>query len=223
MLTKAMVMKRILSSLFLFGLTSALAVPNAVALEGETLEELRAVQLYDQDKLIEMIDANTHLNKVVEDRCQLVQDIEARADVLKVPAYQFLWGDMLAWGVCVDAEPARGISYMEDAANQGFPAALEQLGRYYAKGTLVQQDKSRAVVYLREASSLQNLNAQIRLVELFLEGYGSPYDYEDAYHWLYNSVTDDKQKHQQIAGYLSQLEALMHPKAVRAARRPLDS
>ena len=223
MLTKAMVMKRILSSLFLFGLTSALAVPNAVALEGETLEELRAVQLYDQDKLIEMIDANTHLNKVVEDRCQFVQDIEARADVLKVPAYQFLWGDMLAWGVCVDAEPARGISYMEDAANQGFPAALEQLGRYYAKGTLVQQDKSRAVVYLREASSLQNLNAQIRLVELFLEGYGSPYDYEDAYHWLYNSVTDDKQKHQQIAGYLSQLEALMHPKAVRAARRPLDS
>ena len=223
MLTKAMVMKRILSSLFLFGLTSALAVPNAVALEGETLEELRAVQLYDQDKLIEMIDANTHLNKVVEDRCQLGQDIEARADVLKVPAYQFLWGDMLAWGVCVDAEPARGISYMEDAANQGFPAALEQLGRYYAKGTLVQQDKSRAVVYLREASSLQNLNAQIRLVELFLEGYGSPYDYEDAYHWLYNSVTDDKQKHQQIAGYLSQLEALMHPKAVRAARRPLDS
>ena len=223
MLTKAMVMKRILSSLFLFGLTSALAVPNAVALEGETPEELRAVQLYDQDKLIEMIDANTHLNKVVEDRCQLVQDIEARADVLKVPAYQFLWGDMLAWGVCVDAEPARGISYMEDAANQGFPAALEQLGRYYAKGTLVQQDKSRAVVYLREASSLQNLNAQIRLVELFLEGYGSPYDYEDAYHWLYNSVTDDKQKHQQIAGYLSQLEALMHPKAVRAARRPLDS
>ena len=198
-------------------------MPNAVALEGETLEELRAVQLYDQDKLIEMIDANTHLNKVVEDRCQLVQDIEARADVLKVPAYQFLWGDMLAWGVCVDAEPARGISYMEDAANQGFPAALEQLGRYYAKGTLVQQDKSRAVVYLREASSLQNLNAQIRLVELFLEGYGSPYDYEDAYHWLYNSVTDDKQKHQQIAGYLSQLEALMHPKAVRAARRPLDS
>lgn len=200
-----------------------MVAPHAVALEGETLEELRAVQLYDQDKLIEMINANTHLNKVVEDRCQLVQDIEARADVLKVPAYQFLWGDMLAWGVCVDAEPARGISYMEDAANQGFPAALEQLGRYYAKGTLVQQDKSRAVVYLREASALQNLKAQIRLVELFLEGYGSPYDYEDAYHWLYNSVTDDKQQHQQIAGYLSQLEALMHPKAVRAARRPLDS
>lgn len=204
------------------GLFCGLCASSAFALEGETIEELRAVQLYSQDKLIELINANTHLDKVVEDRCQLVQDIEARADVLKVPAYQFLWGDMLAWGVCVDAAPSRGIGYMEDAANQGLPAALEQLGRYYAKGTLVQQDKSRAVVYLREAAALKNLKAQIRLVELFLEGYGSPYDYEDAYHWLYNSVTDDKQ-HQQIAGYLARLEKLMHPKAVREARRPLDS
>ncbi|GMM69700.1 tetratricopeptide repeat protein [Alteromonas sp. MTD1] len=193
------------------------------ALEGETIEELRAVQLYSQDALIEMINANTHLDKVVEDRCQLVQDIEARADVLKIPAYQFLWGDMLAWGVCIDEAPERGIGYMEDAANQGLPAALEQLGRYYSKGTLVQQDKERAVVYLREAAALKNLNAQIRLVELFLEGYGSPYDYVDAYHWLYNSVTSDKQQHQQIAGYLAKLEKLMHPKAVREAKRPLDS
>ena len=212
----------------LFLKCSLLAVPLvsvSLFISSNTLadESPAAVPLYTESELIALINKNVHLQRVKADDCQLVQDIEARADVLKVPAYQFLWGDMLAWGVCVDAEPARGISYMEDAANQGFPAALEQLGRYYAKGTLVQQDKSRAVVYLREASSLQNLNAQIRLVELFLEGYGSPYDYEDAYHWLYNSVTDDKQKHQQIAGYLSQLEALMHPKAVRAARRPLDS
>ena len=196
---------------------------SAHALEGETVEELRAVQLYSQDALIDMINANTHLDKVVADRCQLVQDIEARADVLKIPAYQFLWGDMLAWGVCVDAAPSRGIGYMEDAANQGLPAALEQLGRYYAKGTLVQQDKSRAVVYLREAAALKNLKAQIRLVELFLEGYGSPYDYEDAYRWLYNSVTNDKKQHQQISSYLARLEKLMHPKAVRQAKRPMDS
>ena len=148
-------MKRILSTA-LFICVSVTGF-SAHALEGETVEELRAVQLYSQDALIDMINANTHLDKVVADRCQLVQDIEARADVLKIPAYQFLWGDMLAWGVCVDAAPSRGIGYMEDAANQGLPAALEQLGRYYAKGTLVQQDKSRAVVYLREAAALKNL------------------------------------------------------------------
>ena len=173
--------------------------------------------------MIRLINNNTHLDRVVADRCQLVQDIEARAEVLTVPAYQFLWGDMLAWGVCVDAEPARGIGFMEDAAKQGLPAALEQLGRYYSKGTLVQQDKARAVVYLREAAALGNLKAQIELAELFIDGYGSPYDYEDAYHWLYNAVTDDKEKHAKIADCLEQLESLMHPKAVRAARRPVDS
>lgn len=207
----------------LFGVFCLVVHALALAREGETLEEVLAVQLYSQDALIKMINENTHLDKVVADRCQLVQDIEARADVLKVPAYQFLWGDMLAWGVCVDAAPARGISYMEDAANQGLPAALEQLGRYYAKGTLVQQDKSRAVVYLREAAALHNLPAQMRLVELFLEGYGSPYDYQDAYHWLHHSVTDDKKQHQKIANYLARLEKLMHPKAVREAKRPADS
>ncbi len=186
-------------------------------------EELKAVQLYTQDELIRMINANTHLDRVVLDRCQLVQDIEARADVLKVPAYQFLWGDMLAWGVCVDAEAERGVEYMQMAAEQGLPAALEQLGRYYSQGKLVQQDRKRAVVYLREASALGNLKAQMELADLFVAGYGSPYDYEDAYHWLYNAVTDDKEKHAKIASYLSELEKLMHPKAVRAARRPEGS
>lgn len=185
-------------------------------------QEIRAVQLYSQDELIAMINKNVHLDRVVEDRCQLVQDIEARAEVLRVPAYQFLWGDMLAWGVCVDKAPERGVNFMRDAANQGFPAALEQLGRYYANGTLVQQDRKRAVVYLREAAALNNLKAQMQLAELFLDGYGSPYDYEDAYRWLYNAVTADKKQHAKIAGYLEGLEVLMHPKAVRNARRLTD-
>ncbi|WP_229805062.1 tetratricopeptide repeat protein [Alteromonas halophila] len=196
---------------------------NAHAQQDEESSQLRAVQLYTQDELIRLINANEHLDRVVMDRCQLVQDIEARAEVLRVPAYQFLWGDMLAWGVCVDAAPARGIGFMEDAAKQGLPAALEQLGRYYSKGTLVQEDKSRAVIYLREAAALGNLKAQLQLAELFIDGHGSPYDYEDAYHWLYNAVTDDKQTHAKIAACLEQLESLMHPKAVRAARRPADS
>ncbi|WP_026377310.1 tetratricopeptide repeat protein [Aestuariibacter salexigens] len=186
-------------------------------------QEVRAVQLYSQDELLRLIERNEHLSRVVLDDCQLVQDIEARADVLNVPAYQFLWGDMLAWGVCVEADPVRGIAKMKDAADQGLAPALEQLGRYYANGTLVQEDKKRGVIYLREAAALGNLKAQIHLAELFLDGYGSPYDYEDAYHWLYNAITNDKQQHAKIAQCLDGLEELMHPKAVRAARRPLDS
>ncbi|MBU3023430.1 tetratricopeptide repeat protein [Aestuariibacter sp. A3R04] len=186
-------------------------------------QEIKAVQLYTQDELIGMINKNTHLTRMVTDRCQLVQDVEAHAEVLKEPAFQFLWGDMLAWGVCVDANPKRGIRYMQEAAEQGLPAALEQLGRYYSKGTLVQTDKKRAVIYLREAAALGNINALLQLAQLFVDGYGSPYDYEDTYHWLYNAITDDKQIHAKIAGYLTKLEKLMHPRAVRKARRPLNS
>ncbi len=182
-------------------------------------QQLKAVQLYTQDELISLINANAHLDRVVADRCQLVQDIEAHAEVLKEPAYQFLWGDMLAWGVCVDAEPERGIKFMRSSAQQGLPAALEQLGRYYASGKLVQQDTRRAVIYLREAAALGNLNAQLQLVKLFIDGHGSPYDYEDAYRWLFNAVTDNKTTHAKIDRYLARLEQLMHPKAVRNARQ----
>lgn len=186
-------------------------------------DEVKAVQIYSQDELIRMIERNEHLQRVVADRCQLVQDIEARAEVLKVPAYQFLWGDMLAWGVCIDADPTRGIAFMDDAALQGLAPALEQLGRYYANGKLVQKDTERAIFYLREAGSLGNLKAQIQLAELFIDGFGSPYDFEDTYHWLYNAITSDKKQHTQIANCLTELEKLMHPKVVKRARRPLDS
>jgi len=184
-------------------------------------QELEAVQLYSQDELIRLINTNKHLEQVKLDRCQLVQDIEARAEIMRVPAYQFLWGDMLAWGVCVDANPIQGIHYMRESAAQGLPAALEQLGRYYVTGTLLQKDKKQALIFLREASALGNLKAQLQLAELFINGMGSPYDFEDLYHWLYNAITSDTRVHQQITLYLSELERLMHPKAVRKARRPL--
>ncbi|GAC22096.1 tetratricopeptide repeat protein [Paraglaciecola arctica] len=186
-------------------------------------DEIKAVQLYSQDELLGLINRNEHLSRVVLDDCQLVQDIQARAEILKIPSYQFLWGDMLAWGVCVDADAERGINYMHQAAEQGLAAGLEQLGRYYSQGKLVQQDKERAVVFLREASVLGNLKAQIQLAELFIEGYGSPYDYEDAYHWLYNAISADKATHAKIANCMQDLEKLMHPKAVRNAKRPLNS
>jgi TPR repeat protein len=186
-------------------------------------DEIKAVQLYSQDELLELINKNQHLTRVVFDDCQLVQDIQARAETLKIPSYQFLWGDMLAWGVCVDKDPERGVDFMHQAAEQGLSAGLEQLGRYYSLGKLVQQDKERAVVFLREASVLGNLKAQIQLAELFIDGHGSPYDYEDAYHWLYNAITADKPTHKRIAHFMSELEKLMHPKAVRKAKRPLNS
>ncbi len=177
------------------------------------------VPIYTEAELINLIENNQHLERVKADKCQLVEDIVARATRISLPSYEFLYGDMLAWGVCVPQDVELGLYYMENAAHQGLPAALEQLGRYYSRGTLVQQDKERAIPYLREAASMGNLSASIHLAELLLRDYGSPLDYEDAYRWLYNSVTADQRQHRRITVLRSGLEQRMPDNIIARAKR----
>ena len=177
------------------------------------------VPIYTEAELINLIEKNQHLERVKADKCQLVEDIVARATRISLPSYEFLYGDMLAWGVCVEQDVELGLYYMENAAHQGLPAALEQLGRYYSRGTLVQQDKERAIPYLREAASMGNLNARIHLAELLLRDYGSPLDYEDAYRWLYNSVTADQRQHKRISVLRNGLEQRMPDNIIARAKR----
>ncbi|CZF85077.1 flagellar protein MotX [Grimontia marina] len=178
-----------------------------------------ALPVYEESQLIRLFESNMHLKKVKEDDCQLLQDIEARAIRVESPAYQFLYGDMLAWGVCVDRDVETGVYYMQVAAQQGLPAALEQLGRYYSKGTLVQQDKERAIPYLREAASLGNTRARLQLAELLVADYGSPLDYEDAYRWLYHTITADTSTHNRIAMLRRALEDKMPRNVIARAKR----
>ena len=180
--------------------------------------ELQAVPLYRQDELLNWIEQGRHLTQVKQDRCQLTQDIEARASVMKIPAYQFLWGDMLAWGVCTKPNAELGVQYLWEAANHGLAPALEQLGRYYWKGTLVQKDLVRAETLMREAASLGFLRARIEWVEMLLQGMGSPLDYEDAYRWLHGSVIGDKALHQKAASLLSRLGNRMPANVVARAK-----
>ncbi|WP_407331999.1 flagellar protein MotX [Enterovibrio sp. 27052020O] len=178
-----------------------------------------ALPVYEETQLIRLFETNSHLKKVKEDECQLLQDIEARAIRVELPAYQFLYGDMLAWGVCVDRDVEQGVYYMQSAAQQGLPAALEQLGRYYSLGTLVQQDKERAIPYLREAASLGNMRARLQLAELLVADYGSPLDYEDAYRWLYHTITADQSTHQKVAMLRKALENKMPRNVIARAKR----
>ncbi|TGE83049.1 flagellar protein MotX [Pseudoalteromonas sp. KS88] len=184
-------------------------------------EPLTAVPLYTETELLALINKNTHLARVKADDCQLVQDIEARANKMALPSYQFLYGDMLAYAVCVDRNVELGVYYMRQAANQGLAAALEQLGRYYDVGQLVQKDKAMAVTYLREASAQGNLKAQLRLVKLFNDGFGSPRDYEDAYRWLFHAMVADMATHKKIERALSQLAKKMPDSVIARARLPM--
>lgn len=215
---------------------AAAPIPTPVAAEGErspnnrpmtstpasglTVDSgaLQAVPLYRQDELLNWIEQGRHLQQVKQDRCQLTQDIEVRAEVMKIPSYQFLWGDMLAWGVCIKPNAELGVKFMWDAANQGLAPALEQLGRYYWKGTLVQKDLLKAETLMREAASLGFQRAQIEWVEMLLQGMGSPLDYEEAYHWLHGAVIGDKATHQKAASLLSRLGNRMPANAIARAK-----
>ncbi len=178
-----------------------------------------ALPVYTESQLLRLFEKNQQLAKVKADKCQLVQDIEARAIKLALPTYQFLYADMLAWGVCIERDVDLGLYYMEMAARQGLDAALEQLGRYYSKGILVQKDKTRAIPYLREAASLGNLKARLLLAELLINDFGSPLDYEDAYHWLFHTVTANKLIYQRIVSLRLALEARMPSSVVNRAKK----
>lgn len=182
-------------------------------------QNLQAVQIYTDNELLSLIQENKHLSRVVLDECQLIQDIEARAVKAQVPSYQFLWGDMLAYGVCIKKDLELGLFYMEQAGNQGLPEALEQLGRYYHIGKFMQPDMDKAIIYLKEAAMLKNLKAQVRLGEIYIQGMGNPLDYPELYSQLHHVATNDKKMHRKIAQLLVQLAEKMPERIVELAKK----
>lgn len=202
--------------LLLLGMSSSTS-----ALQIAAPEEAKVVQIYTQDELAEMIKHNTHLQRVQADECQLVQDIQARADVMKLPVYQHLFGDMLMYGVCVPKDAKRGWDLVQAAALQGSPEALEQVGRYYQQGKIVQKDLTKAREFLYQAGAMGSLAAQLQLAELLVADVGSPRDYETVYRWLHHSVTSDQAQHQRIEQVLKSLASRMPAAVLERAKRPL--
>lgn len=182
-------------------------------------QNIQAVQIYTDNQLLDLIKENKHLSQVVLDECQLVQDIEARAVKAELPSYQFLWGDMLAFGVCVKKDVELGLHFMEESANQGLPEALEQLGRYYHIGKFMQPDLRQAIVYLKASASMNNLKAQMRLAEIYVDGGGSPLDYPQVYSQLHHSVTADKKMHKKISQLLAGLGDKMPEHVIDRAKQ----
>lgn len=178
-----------------------------LALSGPVMaEDLKPVQVYGQDELLELIAKNKHLRRVLDDDCQLVQDIEARAEVAKIPAYEFTWGDMLAHGICVPTNVTLGISYIQRSADQGLPEALEQLGRYYATGKWVQTDMNKAMQLLRMAVMEHNLKATLRFADLAIKGYGIPQDKELALRELKGAIIPNRDQWRQANNLMARLE-----------------
>ncbi|GIU22022.1 tetratricopeptide repeat protein [Shewanella sp. MBTL60-007] len=179
----------------------------------------KAVDVYTQEQLVDLIRTKRYLTQVKGDDCQIVQDIEARAEVLKQPLYQYLWAEMLNYGICVKANPPRGISMLKTSAEQGSAEAMVRMAEYYHDGKFVIEDKQRAVQYALPAAATGDLPARMMLVRLFGEGYGSPRDYEVGFHWLYNEVFSDETMQAEAINLLKVLEAKMPPSAVARAKK----
>ncbi|MCL2918459.1 tetratricopeptide repeat protein [Shewanella litorisediminis] len=177
-----------------------------------------AVDVYTQEQLLSLIRSEQHLVRVKQDDCQLVQDIEAHAEVLKQPLYQFLWGEMFIHGVCIKKDVPRGLQLLKDAAGQGSTEAMLQVARYYEDGKYVLKNKHRSVQYLYPAAANGDQKARMMLVRLYNEGFGSPRDYEMAYHWLYNEAFNDQKTKDHAWRLLQKLESMMPASAVARAR-----
>ena len=203
---------------FMFLLFVALSHCASVFAADEKYGEFEVIQLYTQDELNRLAHDNKHLQRIKADDCQLVEDIKAHATKVKEPSYVYLWGDMLAWGVCVKRDVKLGMHYIEQSAKQGLLPAIEQLGRYYERGTLVQQNKARAIIYYREAALQGFVRAQLSYVRMLNAGYGSPVDYENAYNALFHSVIGNKKTKRQAQRLLSKLASKMPGHIVERAR-----
>ncbi|WP_239480333.1 tetratricopeptide repeat protein [Parashewanella hymeniacidonis] len=181
--------------------------------------ELQAIDIYSVKQLSELIKKNEYLQQVKRDDCQLVQDIEAKAEVLKEPLYQFLWGEMLNTGTCIKADKKRGMTLVLDSANQGSNGAMYRLARYYDEGDLVIENKDRAIQYALPAAAGEYVPAQMMLVRLFIEGHGSPFDYEMSYRLLYHNTFDDNVTKNKAEKLLRQLAKKMPQSVVERAQR----
>ncbi len=188
---------------------------GSVSSNSAVADELPVIEIYTQEELIALINDDKHLHRVADiDECQLVKDIELRARVVMIPAYQYLWGDMLLTGTCTKKNVELGVEYLWKAAQQGLPAALEHLARYYAKGHYVQRDTQQAAIFMHEAAAQGYLKAQIGWVDMLVSGLGSPLDYEEAYSWLHHSVIADDKQHKQAAALLARLSRRMPPNVI---------
>lgn len=64
-----------------------------------------------------------------------------------------------------------------------------------------------------------NVRARIQLAQLLIADNGSPLDFEDAYRWLYQTVTTDKRQHQQLRRLRQQLALKMPVNIIARAKR----
>ncbi|MGN1394706.1 MAG: tetratricopeptide repeat protein [Succinivibrionaceae bacterium] len=150
--------------------------------------------------------------------CQFTDDIRHRAMRSLSSSYEFLYGDMLVNGVCVDKDISSGVFYIQEAAKKGYPGAMRRLSFYYEVGRYVQQDKDKATLLMHEAALMGYVPAQIDWVSMLIRGMGSAVDYEEAYSLLHHSLVATPIQFDKSKKYLEELATRMPDYIVERAK-----
>lgn len=96
---------------------------------------------------------------------------------------QFLVGFMTLMGDGIKRNPAEGIKWLRQSANQGNDLAQLTLGNVYTAGMGVAKDDAQAVAWFRKAADQGDAEAQFYLGNMYGSGLGVPRDDVRAYKW----------------------------------------
>ena len=80
--------------------------------------------------------------------------------------------------------PAKGLYWLQRAADSGHEYAAYRLGKEYLTGENISKDTTRSAAYLRQAAKQANPYAQYLLGKLYLMGEGVPKDKDAAQYWF---------------------------------------
>lgn len=80
--------------------------------------------------------------------------------------------------------PAKGLYWLQQAADRGHEYAAYRLGKEYLTGENILKNTTRAAAYLRQAAKQANPYAQYLLGKLYLMGEGVPKDKDAAQYWF---------------------------------------
>lgn len=117
--------------------------------------------------------------------------------------------------------PAKGLYWLQQAADRGHEYAAYRLGKEYLAGGNISKDTAKATAYLRQAAEQANPYAQYLLGKLYLMGEGVPKDKDAAQYWFSVAERNDHA----YAGYfldrMERQEDLPPPNILLSATRLL--
>lgn len=184
---------------------------------------VKAIDVYSESLLLHYIRRNLHLWLIKRDDCQIVDDIIANSQVLRLPTFQYLYGEMLIHGVCVRKNVPYGMDVLRNSVRQGLPEAMYKLATYYRDSEYLIENPDKSVRLLLVAASTGHMLSRLLLVELLLDGYGSARDHEKAYNWLYHARFNQAAQRRQAQTLLAALANILPPSVVyKIQNRPLD-